>query len=142
MHIKFKRFDKELPVPSYKTIGATCIDLYSRIEVTIQPHSIGYIPQNIAIEIPKGYWGMMAGRSSAHKRGILIPNGIAIGDSDFVGNEDEYILIAYNFTEKPVIIEKGARIAQMAIIPHEKADLEEVDHLETPSRGGIGSTGK
>lgn len=142
MKLKIKRFDKSIPLPSYKTSGATCLDLYCRTETTIQPHSVGYIPQNIAIEMPKGYWGMLALRSSAHKRGLLIPNGIGICDSDYAGNNDEYTLIVYNFTDNPVTIEKGARIAQVAILPVEYVDLIEVDQLDTPSRGGIGSTGK
>jgi dUTP pyrophosphatase len=142
MKVKFKRFDKTLPAPLYKTEGAVCIDLFCREEVTILPNSLGYIPQNIAIELPKNHWGMLVARSSMHKRGLIVANGVGVGDDDFCGDNDEYILIVYNLTNKPVIVEKGARIAQLGIIPYTRVELVESDKLNGKDRRGIGSTGK
>lgn len=142
MLIKIKRFDKSLPLPQYKTEGAACIDLYCREDTKIKPQSISYIPLNVAIEIPKGHWGLLVSRSSTHKLGIMMANGIGVGDWDFQGNDDEYLFPAFNFTKKEVIIEKGARVAQLMILPFERIDFIEVDDLENKSRGGIGSTGE
>lgn len=139
--VKIKRFDKSIPLPSYQTEGSVCMDLYSRKKVTIKLKQIGYIPLNVALEIPKGHWAMIAARSSTHKLGLMPAHGIAIGDEDFRGDEDEYFFPVYNFTQKDVVIEKGTRIAQMMITKYEKIELEEVDKLSKKSRGKFGSTG-
>lgn len=141
MKIKIKRFDKSIPLPEYKTEGAACMDVYAREETVIKPKEVGYVPLNIAMEVPKGYWVMLAARSSTHKLGLLNAAGIGIGDWDFSGDNDEYKFIAYNFTNKPVVVEKGMRIGQIMAVKYEKAEIEEVEKLENPDRGGIGSTG-
>lgn len=141
MKIKIKRFDKNIPLPEYKTEGAACMDVYAREGVTIEPNSIGYIPLNIALEVPKGCWVMLVSRSSTHKMGLMNAAGIGIGDWDFKGDNDEYKFIAYNFTTSPVTVEKGTRVGQLMVMRYERVDLEEVEHLGNPDRGGIGSTG-
>lgn len=139
--LKIKRFDTKLPIPDQKTKGATCFDLYTRLDTTIEPHQIGYIPLNTAAEIPPGYWGMLAVRSSTHKFGLMPANGIGVFDEDFSGDEDEFKFIVYNFTDQPVTITRGTRIAQMAIFPKTDVEFVEVDSLDNPTRGGLGSTG-
>ena len=141
MKVKIKRFDKTIPMPEYKTKGAACLDLYSREEITIAPHTVGFIPLNVALEIPKGHWVMIAARGSTHKFGIMPVHGIGIGDWDFRGDNNEYLFPALNFTDHEVTIDKGVRIAQMMICKVEKAEVIEVDKLENKDRGKFGSTG-
>ena len=141
MKIKLKQFDTTLPVPSYQTKGAACVDLYARLATTIEPKTIGYIPLNVAVEIPEGYWVLVAARGSTHKQGLMPAHGIGIGDWDFRGDDDEYHFPVYNFTNKPVVISKGQRIAQMMVVPYERVELELVDKLESENRGKFGSTG-
>lgn len=142
MKVRIKRFDSSVPLPEYKTEGAAALDLYAREETTIPAHSIAYVPLNIALEIPKDAWVLLAARSSLHKKGLTPANGIGIGDSDFSGNNDEYQAALLNFTDKEVIVEKGERITQMIILRRERVELEEVKSLSKKSRGGFGSTGK
>lgn len=139
--INFKRFDKTLPVPEFKTKGAVAADLYCRTTVTIPPNAVAYIPQNVAIEIPANHFIMMTSRSSAHKLGIMQANSVGIFDQDFCGDDDEYVYIAYNFTDKPVTIEKGTRIAQIICLPYKSFEIIEKNKFHSPTRGGIGSTG-
>jgi dUTP pyrophosphatase len=141
MNIEVKRFDKVIPLPAYKTEGAACLDLYSRENVVIPPHTVGYIPLNIALEIPEGYWVMIAARGSTHKLGIMPVHGIGIGDWDFRGDNDEYVFPVLNFTDQEVSIEKGTRIAQMMVSKVEKMSIVEVDNLGNKDRGKFGSTG-
>ncbi|MPM57816.1 putative deoxyuridine 5'-triphosphate nucleotidohydrolase YncF [bioreactor metagenome] len=141
MKLKIKRFDKSLPLPVHKTAGAVAVDLYSREEITIEPHQLGYVPMNVALEIPDGYFVMMASRSSTHKMGITGVNGVGIFDRDFCGDNDEYRYVAFNFTDKPVFIEKGTRLCQLLLIKCENFDFEEVEHLGNTDRGGFGTTG-
>lgn len=141
MKLKIKRFDKTLPLPVHKTDGAVAVDLYSRLDVEIKPKEIAYIPMNVAIKIPDGYFIMQAPRSSTHKLGLMAVNSIAVFDRDYCGNEDEYLFAAYNFTDKPVSIEKGTRLSQLVLIKCENFEFDEVDDMSAPSRGGFGSTG-
>lgn len=142
MKIKIKRFDKLLPLPEYKTGGAAAFDLYARTDVTIPSHKVGYIPLNIAIQMPEGYWALMSARSSLHKRGLTPANGIGVGDWDYRGDGDEYMAAVYNFTDQDVLIEKGERVYQMMVLEREQVEFEELDKFETKNRGGFGSTGK
>ncbi len=141
MKIKIKRFDKSIPLPEYKTEGAACMDMYLREDTVLEPNTIGYLPLNVAIEIPKNYWVMLAARSSLHKLGLIPANGIGVIDSDFNGDGDEYKLIVFNTKPVRVKVEKGSRVAQILICSLEKAEVEEVDLLNNSDRGGLGTTG-
>lgn len=141
MKVKIKRFDKSLPLPDYQSPGAVAFDLYARLATTVPAQTVGYIPLNVSIEIPAGHFALMAARSSLHKRGLMAANGIGVFDLDFRGDEDEYVFAAYNFTKKPVIIEKGERIAQLLFIKTDRIEIEEVKKMGHPTRGGFGSTG-
>ncbi len=142
MEIKIKRFDKTVSLPEYKTLGAGAFDLCARISIEIPPKEFKYIPLNVAIETPPGYFLLLVARSSTHKKGIWMANGVGVGDSDFSGDNDEYQAVYYNFTDKPVLVEKGERIAQGLIIKRESVVWQEVDRMPNKTRGGFGSTGK
>ena len=142
MRIEIKRFDKELPLPTYKTKGAAAMDLYARTEVKIGPHRVEMIPLNVALKIPEDCWVMVAARGSTHKLGIMMANGIGIGDWDYRGDNDEYLFPALNFTDHEVVVERGARIAQMMVCRMERVELVEVEETGEADRGGFGSTGK
>ena len=141
MKVRIKRFDKDLPLPEYKTAGAVAFDLCSRISLTILPRGVVRVPLNVALEPPEGFMLMMAARSSLHKKGIMLANGVAIGDRDFCGNNDEYHAALYNFSDFPVSIERGERVAQGIFKKYDKAEWEEVDDLGNKDRGGFGTTG-
>ena len=141
MKLKIKRFDKSLPLPVHKTSGAVAVDLYSRLEITIEAHQVAYIPMNVAIKIPDGYFIMQAPRSSTHKLGIMGANNVGVIDRDYCGDNDEYIFPAYNYTDSTVIIEKGTRLSQLVLIKCENFDFDEVDEMGELSRGGFGTTG-
>lgn len=139
--IRMRRFDRELPLPSVQTAGATCFDLCTRLDITIESRAFGCIPLNVAIAPPKGYWVLLAVRSSTHKTGLIPANGLGIMDEDFAGDNDEYILLVYNVTDAPVTVARGTRIAQATVVPKITFTIDEVEHLDQPDRGGIGSTG-
>lgn len=143
MKITLKQFDPSLPLPAYKTEGAAAFDLYARIEVIIPAHQVGYVPLNIALQMSDEYWAQVSARSSLHKRGLLLANGIGIGDSDYRGNEDEYVAALLNFTDQSVKIERGERVVQMMILQRERVEFEVVDTFATSqNRGGFGTTGR
>lgn len=141
MKIKIKRIDKTLPLPEYHTEGAVAFDLYSRVDVVIQPKTLERLPTNVIIEIPKGYMLEIKDRSSTlKKKGFLVSTGYI--DNDFCGEADEILLQVYNLGEKEVIVEKGERLGQGVFVKVEKGEWEETDIMSGKSRGGFGSTGK
>ncbi len=142
MKIKIKRFDKELALPEYKTAGAAGFDLTARETMTINPHEVAYVPLNVAVETPPDHFLMIATRGSTHKRGLMLANSVGIGDSDFCGDDDQYMAALLNFTDEPVIVERGDRIAQGIFIPFTRGEWIEVDIMPNRTRGGFGSTGR
>lgn len=140
--IKIKRFDKSLPLPKYQTRGAVGFDLTAREKTAIKPGAVGYIPLNVAVATPKNYILFIAARGSTHKQGLMPIHGIGIGDPDYRGDRDEYKFPAFNFTRKPVTIAKGTRIAQGIFVKFTRADWQEVNKMNSKTRGGFGSTGK
>lgn len=139
--VRIRRVEKAFPLPEYKTKGAVAFDLFPREAITIEPHSVGYAPLNICVATPVGYMLMLAARSSLHKKGLMLVNGVAIGDQDFCGNGDEYKAALFNFTNSRVVVEKGDRVVQGLFVPILRADWDERDDLGEPDRGGFGSTG-
>ena len=139
--VKIKRFDKNLPLPQRQTKGAAAFDLTAREAVEILPGTVGYVHLNIAVETPPGHFMLLAARSSIHKKGLIKPNGIGIVDPDFCGDEDEIRGTYYNFTNKPVLIERGERIAQAVFVPIASFAWKEVKRMRSKSRGGFGTTG-
>ena len=140
--IRIKRFDKNLPLPEYKTAGAAGFDLPAEKTVVIKPGEIGVIPLNVAIKTPKNHFLLLVARSSTYKLGITMINGIGVGDSDFCGEDDQYRFVVQNFTKKTVTIERGTRIAQGVFVKFTKASWQEVNKMDNKTRGGFGSTGR
>lgn len=140
LKIKIKRIDKNLPMPAYQTDGAVAFDLYSRIDAVIKPKTLERLPTNVIIAIPKGYMLEIKDRSSTlKKKGLLVSTGYI--DNDYCGEEDEILLQVYNITEQDVVIEKGERVGQGAFVRVDIGEWEEVDVMDSNSRGGFGTTG-
>lgn len=142
MKVLIKRFDKSLPLPEYKTDGAAAFDLYAREEVVIPAGKVVLVPLNIALQLPADHWALLSARSSLHKMGLMVANGIGVGDYDYRGDGDEYKAALLNFTDQDVTVKKGDRLVQMIIMSREKVEFEEQESFSAANRGGFGSTGK
>lgn len=141
MRVRIKRFDKDIPLPKHETGGAAAFDLRAREKVEIPPGEVRLVPLNVAVETPLEHFLLIAARSSTHKKGLMMANGIGVGDADFSGDGDEYHLALLNFTQKPVVVEKGDRVAQGMFVRFTRAEWDEVGKMENKTRGGFGSTG-
>ena len=143
MKIKIKRVDKSLPLPKYETDGSVGFDLLCRESAEIAPQEIVLIPANVIVETPPGYMLMVCLRSSTPRKfGLMMAQGVGIVDNDYCGEEDELKIQVYNFTDEPVTIERGSRIAQAIFVRVDTIEWNEVDQMTAPSRGGFGSTDK
>lgn len=142
MRVKITRLDKSLPLPQYHTIGSAGFDFYAHETTTIPAKEIVRIPTGLIIAAPVGYFLAIVPRSSTpQKKGLTMPNCVGVIDSDYCGPQDEIHILVYNFTDIPVTVEKGERVAQGLFLKVEQSEWEETDNISNISRGGFGSTG-
>ncbi|OGZ52598.1 MAG: hypothetical protein A3B25_04040 [Candidatus Ryanbacteria bacterium RIFCSPLOWO2_01_FULL_48_26] len=141
MKIKITRVERDLPLPDYHTEGAVAFDFYSRVDTTLAPREKKILPSNFIIEVPVGHVLIVAARSGTPKKGIMLANNIGLIDQDYHGPADEIGIWVWNFTDAPIEIKRGDRIAQGLIVPIVRAEFEEVAQIKESSRGGFGSTG-
>lgn len=142
MKVRIKRIDASLPLPVYETDGSVGFDIMARTDCEIAAKSLAFIPSNLIVETPKNYMLVIALRSSApRKKGLIKPHGIGIIDGDYCGPKDEIKIQVYNFTDSPVTVKRGEKIAQGIFVKIGKAKWKEVDEARKKTRGGFGSTG-
>ena len=139
-----KKKDPSVKLPSYKTNGASGMDLMAYIDKSIElkPGQSCLVPTGLSVAFPEEYEIQIRPRSGlASKNNISVLNTPGTIDSDYRG---EIKVIIYNHGEKEFIINNGDRIAQMVLAPVIKMDLEETNDLPETIRGegGFGSTGK
>lgn len=142
--IRVKKLKETAIMPTYGSTEAAGADLYACIEdpVLIQPGESVFIPTGLAMEIPKGYAGLIYARSGlACKRGLAPANKVGVVDSDYRG---EFMIVLHNHGKKPQQIQNGERIAQLVITPVYTPGFIEISELSDTERadGGFGSTGK
>lgn len=142
--IQVKKLKENAIMPTYGSAEAAGADLYACLTdaVEIKPGESVFIPTGLAMEIPKGYAGLIYARSGlACKRGLAPANKVGVVDSDYRG---EFMIVLHNHGSMPQRIEHGERIAQLVITPVFTPGFIEVDDLTDTMRagGGFGSTGK
>jgi dUTP pyrophosphatase len=131
-----------VPLPSYQTAGSAGFDLASAADLTVEPGRIALVPTGLVIEVPDGHFlGIFARSSTPLKRGLIVPNGVGVVDSDYCGPADEIRIQVLNVTSAPVGIRRGDRLAQGIILPFVRAEWHEQEVPGRPTRGGFGSTG-
>ncbi|MBN1115543.1 MAG: dUTP diphosphatase [Oligoflexia bacterium] len=142
--VRIKRTENNvLPLPVYKTVGASGFDLTANTEenIVLKPREIKLIPTGLIFEIPTGYELQIRPRSGlALKNGIGLVNSPGTIDSDYRG---EVCIILINFSEQDFTISRGDRIAQAILCEVTRAELFEAEALEETIRGegGFGHTG-
>jgi dUTP pyrophosphatase len=139
MELKIKKLREDAKLPLRKREGDAGLDLYSVEEVVLQPGEWKAIPTGVAVEIPKGYFGLIKDRSGlALKYALHCLAGVV--DENYRG---EVKVVLINLGREPVKLEKHTRIAQLLIIPYLPVEVKEVEELSETERGegGFGSSG-
>nr|DAF98671.1 MAG TPA: dCTP deaminase dUTPase [Siphoviridae sp. ctgaU3] len=105
----------------------------------VRPGAVYTIDLGVRVAIADGYYGQLTLRSSAGKRGLVIPNGVGIIDSGYRGNLK---LLVTSLTE-PVLVAAGDRVCQLIVLPLPAVEFEAgiVDDSTDRGQGGFGSTG-
>ena len=111
-----------------------------RTEFTAGEHKI--ISLGVSIRLPAGYEAHVAPRSSTFKHwGLLQTNSPGIIDESYSGEQDIWFFSAY--ATRDTVVEKNSRICQFRLFKKMPRPLLcQVEHLEQPSRGGYGSSGR
>ncbi|WCJ52041.1 dUTP diphosphatase [Lentilactobacillus buchneri] len=138
-----KYADENLSLPYRTTENAAGYDFESAADMVI--------PSIWKLNFLKVLWALKhektvrANRSSNPlKRGLVIPNGIGVIDSDYYNNqsnEGEIFVQILNFGITDIKIKKGERIAQGIFLPYLLADQDDQRKKQTRS-GGFGSSGQ
>ena len=143
--IKVKRVNGngDIILPQYESKGASGMDIraYTKEPISIKPGEIVFVSTGLTVSIPFGYEGQIRPRSGlALKNGIGLVNSPGTIDSDYRG---EIGIIMINWGKEPFMIREGDRIAQMIICKVCRAEIKDVDDLDSTQRGdgGFGHSG-
>lgn len=132
MRLKFRKLTEDCVEPSYANEGDAGLDL-----TAVSIRECGNFTEygtGLAFEIPAGFVGILAPRSSVSNLGLSLANSIGVIDSGYRGE----LKVRFYGQEKYNI---GDRIAQLVIVPCPNVTLEET-LLSNSERGegGFGST--
>ena len=141
--VAVKKLREGAILPTFGSAQAAGADLYACLErdMTIAPGETAFIPTGLAMELPRGYAGLIYARSGlACKRGLAPANKVGVVDSDYRG---EFIVALHNHGGEPRTVTHGDRIAQLMVVPVLHPVYEEAMELSETIRGagGFGSTG-
>lgn len=166
MKVKIKKLVENAVIPQYAKEGDAGLDL---VATSIERDNFGNIVYGtgVAVEIPKGYVGLVFPRSSNAKTNLYLTNSVGVIDSGYRGEimfkyKPTVCVISYlKYLWQRVILKKkdiqssmdflafnrydiGDRVGQLIIIKYPYIEFEEVDKLSETERGtgGYGSSGK
>ena len=144
VRVLIKKLDPKVTLPSYKTKGASGMDLMAFVKekIVIKPQTSSLIPTGLSVAFSEDYEIQIRPRSGlAAKNNISVLNTPGTIDSDYRG---ELKIIIFNHSNYDFVVNNNDRIAQMVLTPIAKIELEEANELPKTLRGegGFGSTGK
>lgn len=139
--VKIKKLHPDAVIPKYAKSGDAGMDLTATwMEFDHEKKIITY-GTSIAMEIPKGYVGLIYPRSSVYKTSLVLANHVGVIDSGYRGE----IMFKYRVLNEDWrdIYNAGDRIGQIIITPYPQVLFNEFDELSSSDRGdgGYGSTG-
>ena len=142
--VLIKKLNPSVQLPSYKTKGASGMDLMAFIEkpINLKPGMSCMVPTGLSVAFSEEYEIQIRPRSGlAAKNNVSVLNTPGTIDSDYRG---ELKIILFNHGTENFTINCNDRVAQMVLTPIIKMELEEVNELPVSIRGkrGFGSTGK
>jgi dUTP pyrophosphatase len=137
MKVLITQLDTGLPMPSYAKPGDAGADIYSAIDINVEPGMRALVPTGIAIALSDGYAAFVHPRSGlAIKYGVGLVNAPGTIDAGYRG---EICVIVINHDQSESFeIKRGDRIAQLVFQRVEPAEFVAVEELPESARGGAG----
>lgn len=146
--IDFKVLDPRLggkfPLPDYATAGSAGLDLRAMLEspLTLAPGDSALVPSGIALHLnDPGLCAIVLPRSGlGHKQGLVLGNLVGLIDSDYQG---PLMISLWNRSSAACTVQPGDRVAQLVVMPVQRAALRQVEDFADSDRGagGFGHTG-
>lgn len=141
MEIKIKLLSDKAKLPVKGTPDSAGYDLTAASVFWDRSNNIVSYGFGIALEIPKGYVGLIFPRSSVYKKNLDMSNCVGVIDSDYRGEiSAKFRLLNPNLDNVYI---SGERIAQIVFIKHDDVDFKVSEELSETIRGvgGYGHTG-
>jgi dUTP pyrophosphatase len=144
LSVKVKKLVENAVIPKYSKEDDAGMDLTitSIISETTTDVTYGF---GVALEIPKGFVGLVFPRSSVRKYDLSLSNCVGVIDSGYRG-EIQATFRKTNWLkgDNSEKYQVGDRGAQIMIIAYPQIEFVESDNLSESDRGegGFGSTGK
>ena len=139
--VKIKKLHPDAVVPKYAKPGDAGLDLTATWMEFDHEKKIVTYGTSIAMEIPKGYVGLIYPRSSVYKTSLVLANHVGVIDSGYRGE----IMFKYRVLNEDWrdIYDVGDRIGQIIITPYPQVLFSITEELSSSDRGagGYGSTG-
>lgn len=139
---KVSKYD-EFYMPKRSTLNAAGYDFQSSIDIEFEPNEIKWIPTGVKAQMNKDEYLLLASRSSnAIKKGLMMPNGVGVVDSDYFNNDEnegEIFFQMMNIKKEKIKVNQGDRIGQGIFMKYLLAD-DDIPGIER--KGGFGSTGR
>ena len=126
MLIEYTKAAPSAMQPHHLTSGAAGSDLFSTLNKTINKGQTVAVDFDLNIKIPKGYLGLITGRSSVAVKGIMTHVGIVDSDLFGIGR-----VILTNIGRDPFIIKAGDRTGQITLIKYSKAIWNKSESFRT-----------
>lgn len=138
IEVKYILINKNAKPFSYTRPRDACMDVYSCEKLVIPAGEVGMISTGVCIELPRGYEGIIRGRSGLAKLGLQVHFGTI--DEEYRG---EIKVLMYNSTPLDYQIGLHSRIAQFTMKRVHPMRMKEVVKLTETFRGeqGFGSSG-
>jgi dUTP pyrophosphatase len=142
IELPVRRLRPEAVLPARAYAGDAGLDLAACERVELGPGERAVVSTGLAVAIPEGYAGFVQPRSGlAVNHGISIVNTPGLIDAGYRGE----VLVALVNTDprEAFVVEPGARVAQLVVVPVPTVAVAEVDELPATERGprGHGSSG-
>lgn len=143
MRIKIKKLNDSAVLPMYSTEGAAGMDM-TAINIKYDNEGNVVYGTGIAVEIPKGYVGLLFPRSSNAKKRLLLSNSVGVIDSDYRGEITLKFKRLKHSVKANEIYTIGDRVGQLIILPYPRIEWQETKKLSETKRGinGYGYTGR
>ena len=138
--VKVKKLDPNAVIPTYSKDGDAGMDLTITNIKENTTFSISY-GFGIAMEIPKGYVGLVFPRSSVRNQDLILSNCVGVIDSGYRGELQATFKKTQGLDSMSYNV--GERGAQIVILPYPQIRMVESNELSNTERGegGFGSTG-
>ena len=139
--VKIKKLSEDAVIPSYSKSGDAGMDLTVTREIENTSFSVTY-GFGIALEIPRGYVGLVFPRSSIRNQELILSNSVGVIDSGYRGELQATFKKTNGLDSLKYKV--GERAAQIVIMPYPNIELIEFKDLGNTERGsgGFGSTGQ